>query len=144
MYLLFSKVTFENVHKNFRNYCFSSNPRKSTSGFYNFLKNRLIYYIFCNFLKKFFGNFQNLLASGGLCPPPDPLRGRPRKMFPWNRNPLGAAANMFWLCEILKAFYLLGRMTHILNYWLEINFGRCTLNIHSRFYWKKLIVCILE
>ena len=84
-FLLFSKEIFENFLKNFPNYCVF---RPKSEKFFFEKSPKIIH--FCNFLRKFFENFQNFLASGGLRRP-GPLRARPPKMSPPpNRNPGGA------------------------------------------------------
>ena len=87
-YQIFSKIS-----KNFPTIVFVVQGReKSKHCLLNYLKNMLKECIICYFLKKFCENFRKFSGVRGGAPPPDPLRGRPPKMFPPpNRNHGGAA-----------------------------------------------------
>ena len=66
---------------------FFQTREKLTHGLFNFFEKYAKIMHFPYFLQKF---FENSPASGGLRPP-DPIRGRPPKVFPPSRNPGGAA-----------------------------------------------------
>ena len=92
-FLLFSQGNFENFLKCFPNNCvFRPNGRKINAGFVNFLKKQLKLCIYCNFyLRIFFCKFSKIFRRPGGLRPPDPLPGRPPKMFPpepksWRRR----------------------------------------------------------
>ena len=101
-FLIFSQEIFESFLKNVpTNYVLRPKREHLTQGF-NFLEKSHKIILFCNFLKKYCGNFQNFLASGGLCPP-DPLRGRPPKMFPPRTEIL--AAPLIWMPDKVSKFW---------------------------------------
>ena len=84
-------------YKNFRKFLkylqkfgfFSPNERKTNAFFVKLFWKIFIFAIFLRNCLKIFENSQASLGAS----PPDPLRGRPPKVFPANRNPGRAAAD---------------------------------------------------